>query len=174
MAIWLCFIAKYTLAIWWHAIAECTLVIWRQLIAKHSLAILVTSYCLNRNDRVSSFYKTRGSKLYFLTSFSYFSCYFHILVLSQNQYLLISLHLSWLHGNPISYPISCTFGTPSWYVVLLPPYFWHIMRGFLKARCFLPFTKGFWCKRPLGECKWYCSYSQKSSNWDFLAWHKPC
>jgi hypothetical protein len=56
MAIWLCFIAKYTLAIWRQAIAKCMLAIWRQPIAKHSLAILVTSYRLNRNDRVSSFY----------------------------------------------------------------------------------------------------------------------
>ncbi len=52
------------------------------------LAILVTSYCLNRNDRVSSFYWTRGSKLCFLTCFSYFSLYFHILVFLQNCYLL--------------------------------------------------------------------------------------
>jgi hypothetical protein len=56
MGIWLCFIAKYTLAIWQQAIAKRTLVIWRQPIAKHSLAILLTSYCLNRNNRVSSFY----------------------------------------------------------------------------------------------------------------------
>ncbi len=78
MAIWLCLIAK------------CLLAIWQQSIAKHMLAILATSYCLNRNDRVSSFYWTRGSKLCFLTCFSYFSCYFHILVFLQNCYLLIS------------------------------------------------------------------------------------
>jgi hypothetical protein len=134
MAIWLCFIAKCTLAIWRHPIAKCTLAIWRQPIAKHSLAILVTSYCLNRNDRVSSFYWTRGSKLCFLTCFSYFSCYFHILVFSLNRYLLISLCLSWLHRNPISRPVSCTVGTPSWYVVHAPPCFWHRMCGFLEAR----------------------------------------
>ncbi len=68
------------------------------------LAILATSYCLNRNDRVSSFYWTRGSKLCFLTCFSYFIRYFLILVFSQNCYLLIFLRLSWLHGNPISRP----------------------------------------------------------------------
>jgi hypothetical protein len=149
----LCFIAKCMLAIWRHHLAKCTLAIWRQPIAKHSLAILVTYYCLNRNDRVSSFYKTRGSKLCFLISFSYFSCYFHILVFLRNCYLLISSRLSWLHGNPISRPVSCSFGTRSWYVVHAPPYFWHRMRGLLKARCFPPFAKGFWCKCPLGECK---------------------
>jgi hypothetical protein len=53
------------------------------------LAILTTSYCLNRNDRVSSFYWTRGSKQCFLTCFSYFSRYFLILVFLQNCYLLI-------------------------------------------------------------------------------------
>ncbi len=173
MGIWLCFIAKYMLAIWQHQIAKWMLAIWWHPIAKHSLAILVTSYCLNRNDRVSSFYKTRGSKQCFLTCFSYFSCYFLILVFLQNCYSVISLRLFQLHRNPISCPVSRTFGTPSWYMVHAPPYFWHRMREFLKARCFLPFAKGFWWECPLGKRKWYLSYSQKSSNWDFLAWHKP-
>ncbi len=65
---------------------------------------LATSYCINRNDRVSSFYWTRGSKLSFLTCFSYFSHYFLILEFLQNRYSLISLGLSQLHGNPISCP----------------------------------------------------------------------
>ncbi len=76
MAIWRSFIAKYLLAIWRYFVAKCTLLIWQHPIAKHMLAILATSYCLNRNDRVSSFYWTRGSKLCFLTCFSYFSRYF--------------------------------------------------------------------------------------------------
>jgi hypothetical protein len=80
MGIWQSYIAKYLLAIWLYFIAKCTLVIWRHLITKHTLAILATSYRLNRNDRVSSFYWTRGSKLCFLTCFSYFSRYFLILV----------------------------------------------------------------------------------------------
>ncbi len=117
-----------------HQIAKWMLAIWRQPIAKHSLAIMATSYCLNRNNRISSFSWTRGSKLYFLTCFSYFSCYFHILVFLLNCYLLISSCLSRLHGNPISPPISHTFGTPSWYVVHAPPYFWHRMQEFLEAR----------------------------------------
>jgi hypothetical protein len=123
------------LAIWRHPIAKCTLAIWRQPIAKTSLAILATSYCLNRINRVSSFYETRGSKLCFLTCLSYFSCYFHILVFLWNCYLLISLHLSRLHRNPISCPVSCTFGTMSWYVVHVPPCFWYRTPGFLKVRC---------------------------------------
>jgi hypothetical protein len=132
--------------------------IWQQPIAKHSLAILATSYCLNRNDRVSSFYKTRGSKLCFLTCFSYFSCYFHILVLLQNCYVLISL-------RPFSAARESDFlshfsylGTPSWYVIHAPPCFWHRTHRFLKARRswepgsrlttgeifpFPPFAKGF-------------------------------
>jgi hypothetical protein len=78
---------------------------------------------------------TRGSELCFLTCFSYFSCYFHILVFLHNCYLLISLRLSWLHGNPIYCPISHTFSTSRYYIVHVPPYFRHRMRGFLKARC---------------------------------------
>ncbi len=98
------------------------------------LAILATSYCLNRNDRVSIFYQTRGSKQCFLTCFSYFSRYFLILVFLQNHYLLISLRLSWLHGNLTSRPVSCTIGTPGQYVVHVPPCFWHRTCGFLEAR----------------------------------------
>jgi hypothetical protein len=44
-----------------------SLAILQQPIAKHMLAILATFYRLNRNDRVSSFYWTKGSKQYFLT-----------------------------------------------------------------------------------------------------------
>jgi hypothetical protein len=90
--------------------------IWQSLIAKYLLAIGIhvllnacwqfgNSLLLNRNDRVSSFFWTRGSKLFFLTRFSFFSCYFLILVFLQNCYSLISLRLSWLHGNPISCPV---------------------------------------------------------------------
>ncbi len=39
---------------------------------------------------------------------------------------------------------------------------------------FPPFAKGFWCKPLMGERKSYLSYSQKTSNWHFLMWPKPC
>ncbi len=77
------------LAIWLYLITKCLLAILRQPIAKHMLAILATSYCLNRNNRVSSFYWTRESKLYFLTCFPYLRRYFHIQVFLQSCYLLI-------------------------------------------------------------------------------------
>ncbi len=104
---------KIDLTIWLHLIATCSLAILQQPTTKHTLAILATSYHVNRNNRVSSFYWTRESKLCFLTCFSYFIRYFHILVFLWNCYLLISLRLSWLHGNRISCPVSCTIGTPS-------------------------------------------------------------
>ena len=53
---------------------------------------------------VCSIYWIRGSKHCFLTSFSNLNCYFYFLVFSRNCYLLVSLCLSWLHGNPISWP----------------------------------------------------------------------
>jgi hypothetical protein len=71
----------------------------------------------------------------FLTCFSYFSCYFFYLVFLQNCYSLISSYVSWLRGNPIPRPVSCIFGTQSWYVVHAPPYFWQRTCGFLEARC---------------------------------------
>jgi hypothetical protein len=67
-----------------------------------------TSYCLNRKDRVSSLHWTRGSKLCFLTCFSFFSCYF-FLVFLQKCYSLISSRLSWLPGNPIFCPFLVPF-----------------------------------------------------------------
>jgi hypothetical protein len=159
------------MAIWRHPIAKCMLAIWRQPIAKHSLVILVTSYRLNRNDQASNFYKTRGSKLCFLTCFSYFSCYFHILVFSQNCHVLISLRPFFTARESDFLSRFSYLGTPSWYVAR--------MCVFLEARRswepgsrlttseifpFLPFAKGFWCKLPLDKCESYLSYSQKSLN----------
>jgi hypothetical protein len=53
----------------------------------------------------------------------------------RNRYLLISLRLSRLHGNQISCPVSRTIGTPSKYIVHVPPCFWSRTRRFLKSRC---------------------------------------
>ncbi len=50
----------------------------------------VSSLSLSSNDRVSNFYWTRGSKHGFLTSLSYFDCYFLILCFLQTCYLLVS------------------------------------------------------------------------------------
>jgi hypothetical protein len=70
------------------------------------IAIDLASFLsLSSHDRVSSFYWTRGSKLCFLARFSYFSCYFLILVFLQKNYLLVSLRLSRMNRNPISHPI---------------------------------------------------------------------
>ncbi len=102
MATWQSIIAKCLLAIWHDFIAKCMLAIWRHPFVKHTLVILATSYCLNRNNRVSSCYWTRVSKLCFLTCFSYFSCCFLIQLFLQNCYSLISSCLSWLHRNLIS------------------------------------------------------------------------
>ncbi len=71
---------------------------------------LASSLLLSSNNRVSSFYWTEESKLWFLTSFSYFSGYFLILVFLHSCYLLVSLRLSWLHGNPISCPFFSYLG----------------------------------------------------------------
>jgi hypothetical protein len=63
----------------------------------------------------------------------------------------------------------------------------HIMR-FLEVRCswepgtrvstgiispFCLFSEGFWRKCPLGDRVSYLFFLSKSSNWCFLAWHKP-
>ncbi len=64
---------------------------------------------LSSNNRICSFDWIRGSKHCFLTSFSNLYCYFLFLVFLQNCYLLVSSHLSWLRGNPISHPIFIPF-----------------------------------------------------------------
>jgi hypothetical protein len=131
---------------------------------------------LNRNNRVSSLYWTRGSKLCFLIYFSYLSCYFLSLVFLQNHYLL-------MHRNPISCPIFLYL----WYSKVVrrtcAPYFWHRTRWFLEARrlqepgsrlttsdlspfCLLPKVSG--ANGQLGKHESYLSYSQKSSSSTFL------
>ncbi len=101
--------------------------------------ILIASYLasfllLSSHDRVSSFYWIRGSKHCFLTSFSYLNCYFLILVFLHKCYLLVSLCLSWLHGNPISWPNFSYLWHSKVVCCTCPPMFLaHIMR-FLKAR----------------------------------------
>ncbi len=133
MEIWQSCIATYLLAIWHYVIAKCMLAIWWHPIAKHTLSILATPYCLNRNNRGSSFYWARGSELCYLTCFSYFSCYFLILVFSQKCYILISLRLSWLHGNPISCPVFLYLWHSKLVRCTCTPYFWHRTSGFLEA-----------------------------------------
>ncbi len=119
--------------------------IWQYCIAKYSLVIgihillntqwkLGNTLLLNRHNRVSSFYWTRGSKLCFLTRFSYFSRYFLILVL-QNCYSLIFPLLSRLLGNPISCPVFLYLWHSKVVRCTFPPYFGHKTSGFLEARC---------------------------------------
>ncbi len=69
--------------IWLCCIAKCSLAILQQPIAKHTLAILATSYCLNRNNRVSSFYLTRGSK----------QCFSHVSLILVATFLFLRAFL---------------------------------------------------------------------------------
>ncbi len=168
--------------------------IWQSLIAKYSLAIGVhellnacwwfgDTLSLNRNDRVSSFYWTRGSKLCSLTHFSYFSCSFLILVFLRNRYSLIVSHLFPLHSNPISHPVFLYLWHSKVVRHTCAPIFlaqnvWvsqsKMLMGTWKQTHyrwffpFPPFAEGFWCTRPLGERESCLFYSQKSSSSTFL------
>ncbi len=124
---------KSLLAIWQFCIAKDLLTIWRFYIAKCRWQF-GNILLLSRNDRVGNFYWIRGSQHCFLTSCSYLNHYFLFLVFSRNCYLLVSLHLSWLHGNAILCPIFSYL----WYSEVLwctcaPIFLTHITR-FLKAR----------------------------------------
>ncbi len=88
---------------------------------------------LSSNDRICSINWIRGSKHCFLTSFSNFCCYFLFLVFLQRRYLLVSLHLSRLHGTPISYPIFIPFVLRILRPTCTPMFLAHIMR-FLEVR----------------------------------------
>ncbi len=95
---------------WWHRHDVTSIAKWRWTGVILIASDLVSSLLLSSNDSVSNFYWTRGSNLCFSTSFTYFSHYFHILVFSCSCYLLVSLCLSWLHGNLISCPIFSYLG----------------------------------------------------------------
>jgi hypothetical protein len=88
---------------------------------------------LSSNDRVYSFNWIRGSKHCFLTSFSNLNRYILFLVFLQNCYLLVSSHLSWLRGNPISYLVFIPFVLRIPRRTCAPIFLAHIMR-FLKVR----------------------------------------
>ncbi len=64
---------------------------------------------LSSTNRICSFNWIRGSEHFLLTSFSNLYCYFLSLVFFRICYLLVSLHLSRLRGNPISHPIFIRF-----------------------------------------------------------------
>ncbi len=135
----------------------------------------VPSLLLSSNNWVSSFCWTRGSKLGFLTSFSYFSCYFLILGFLLSPYFLVPSCLSWLHGNQISpscflmpwalqgsalymHPhVSGTGCTVSLGARLLWDPGSRLNTGLFP---FSLFAKGFWCKCPLDNCRSYFSCEQ--------------
>ncbi len=90
---------------------------------------------LSSNDRICSFYWIRGSKHCCVTSFSNLYCYFLFLVFSRYRYLLVSLRLSQLSGNPISHlvffiPLVLQVPRPTCALIFLAH-----MTCFLKARC---------------------------------------
>ncbi len=77
----------------------CIHLVWLNDVSMTSPALLndvgqASSLLLNSNDRVGSFYWSRGSKLGFLTSLSYLNCYFLILGFLCSHCLLVSLRLS--------------------------------------------------------------------------------
>ncbi len=141
---------------------------------------------LSRNNRISSFYWIRWSKHCFLTSFSNLNCYFLFLVFSRNCYLLVSLRLSRLRGNLISHPIFLYLWYSEYHVVHAPPYFWYTWcvfskqdtRGSLVQELVLVSRSAF-CWRFLMQTSVGSLQiipfllTQNSSNWHFLAWHKP-
>jgi hypothetical protein len=149
---------------------------------------LVSFLSLSSQDRVRSFYWIRVSKHCFLTSFSYLNCYFLILVILRNCYLLVSWCHSWLHGNLISCPIFLY----CWHSVVLccmcaHIFLAHIMRfleakrlwdlgsrlttGFLSPFCLL--LKVSHANICWAIAKHTFSSHTISSSWHFLAWHKP-
>ncbi len=139
-------------------------------------------------DRFSSFYWIRGSKRCFLTSFSYLNCYFIFLVFLHNCYLLVSLRLSWLHGNLISCPVfSYLWDSEVLHCMCTSIFLAHIMH-FLEARRLWEhgsrLTNSFlshFCLFPkVSHANIHCAIANHtfsshtiSTIWHFLVWHKP-
>jgi hypothetical protein len=93
------------------------------------------------NDRICSFDWIRGSKHCFLTSFSNFFLYFLFLVFLQHCYLLVSSHLSWSRGTPISYPIFIPFVLRILRHTCTPMFLAHITHFLEVRRSWEPGTK---------------------------------
>ncbi len=143
---------------------------------------------LSSNDRICSFYWIRWSKHCFLACFSNLYCYFLCLVFLHGCYLLVSLHLSRLRGNPISHPNFSYLWFSEYHVVHAPRYFCHTLRVFLKqdARgnlvqelvpAFFPhsaFRQRFLMQMSIRSLQIIpLLLTPNSSYWHFLAWHKP-
>ncbi len=143
---------------------------------------------LSSNNRISSFYWIRWSKHCFLISFSNLNRYFLFLVFLCNGYLLVCLHLSWLHGNLISHPVFLYLWFSEYHIVHAPPYFWHTWHVFSKqdARGNLVQELVLVLFPHSAFCQWFLMQTsfgrlqiipfpltQRSSNWHLLVWHKP-
>ncbi len=89
---------------------------------------------LSSNNRIHSFNWIRGSKHCYLTSFSNLYHYFLFLVFLRHCYLLVSLHLSWLRGTPISYVVFIPFVLWILRRTCAPMFLAHIT-CFLEVRC---------------------------------------
>jgi hypothetical protein len=96
---------------------------------------------LSSNDRICSFKWIRGSKHCFLTSFSDFYCYFLFLLFLWHRYLLVSLHLSWLRGTPISYLVFIPFVLRILCLTCTPMFLAHIMHFLQVRRSWEPGTR---------------------------------
>jgi hypothetical protein len=90
----------------------------------------VSSLLLSSNNKVSSFCWTRESQHSFLTNFSYFCCYFLIIVFGQ--LLLSSFFVPFLAAwkSDLSFPVSHTSGTLRYCIVHAPLCFWHRLHCF--------------------------------------------
>jgi hypothetical protein len=66
--------------------------------------------------------------------------------------------------------ISGTHDAFSWSKILVGTWYKHLYRHYFPVP---PFAEDFSCERPLCDHKSYLFFSHKSSNWHFLAWHKP-
>ncbi len=188
MAIWHSFIAKISngdSAIMYCLILAGNLVLFYCQMHAGDLA---TSYCLNWNNRVSSFYWTRGSKLCFLTCFSYLCCFlFYSSVFAKS--LLTNFFAPFLaawESNFLScflVPLALWAGT----LYMRPHISSTECMGFLKQDAhrnlvvdslpvFFPlsaFCQRFLVQTSIGQTCIYLSYSLKFLSWHFLAWHKP-
>ncbi len=143
---------------------------------------------LSSNNRICSFYWIRGRKHYFLTSFCNLYCYFLCLVFLHGRYLLVSSHLSRLHGNLISHPIFSYLCFSEYHVIHAPPYFWHTLCVFSKqdahgdlvqelVPAFFPrsaFRRRFFMQTSIGILRIILFLLMPNSSYrHFLAWHKP-
>ncbi len=162
LTIWQSYVAKFMWAIWCDPIAKQYLIGFVALIGLEGVNIVFSQVSpILLLISVSSIFSTWLLTIFFAPFLvawdsNFLSCFytFH----TPNTTLYMHPHIAFSHY------------TFSWSKTLVGIWYKILYR---RSYPVPPFSKGFLCKHLSGDPKSYLFFPSKSSNWTFLAWHKP-